>query len=177
MLPLGTSAPGFTLKDAISGHQINLAEVKSDIATVIMFICNHCPFVKHIAPKLVEVVQEYQDKRITFIGINSNDYIAYPADNPEKMKETAAHLGFTFPYLIDDTQEVAKAYHAACTPDIFAFDKDLKCVYRGRFDGATPGNNVPVTGNDLRQALDQILNSESVSQEQRPSMGCNIKWK
>jgi len=176
MIPLGTQAPSFRLVDVCQNQYVTLEELRSDIATVIMFICNHCPYVKHIQTKLVEVANHYQKKGIHFIAINSNDTKAYPADNPANMILEAKKFNYPFPYLFDETQEVAKAYRAACTPDFYIFDTQLKCVYRGRFDDATPGNNKPVTGADLSQALDQILNHQPVSSDQKNSLGCNIKW-
>jgi len=177
MIALGTKAPSFTLVDTVSNRLISLEDIKSDKATVIMFICNHCPYVKLIQKKLVEVVNTFQKKGISFIAISSNDAKKYPADNPEKMREEAIQHHYTFPYLYDETQEIAKAYKAACTPDLYVFDKDLKCVYRGRFDEATPGNGKAVTGKDLTQALENILNNKSIHPDQKPSVGCNIKWK
>lgn len=177
MLPLGTIAPSFTLVDTTSNKKMSLSELKSPVATVVMFICNHCPYVKHIEHELVNFVKEYQRKNVSFIAINSNDISRYPDDAPDKMQETAKKLGFTFPYLFDETQEVAKAYQAACTPDFYIFDKDLKCIYRGQFDDARPGNNIPVTGQSMRNALDNIIAGKPIAAEQKPSMGCNIKWK
>lgn len=177
MLPLGTKAPDFLLPDTLQNRKISLSETRSKLATVIMFICNHCPYVKLIQHKIVEVANDYQAKGISFIAINSNDALNYPADNPENMHKNAVHLGFTFPYLFDESQEVARAYQAACTPDFFIFNSDLLCVYRGRFDDATPGNKRPVTGKDLTQALDAVLTGKPVAQHQLPSVGCNIKWK
>jgi thiol-disulfide isomerase/thioredoxin len=177
MLPLGTQAPDFTLPDVISKKPLSLKQLKSDKATVIMFICNHCPFVKHVQQELVKVANDYQAKGIRFIAINSNDIENYPDDAPDKMGAVAESLGYPFPYLFDETQQVAKAYQAACTPDFYVFDKDLKCVYRGQLDDSRPGNNIPVTGKDLRAALDCILSNQSVDSQQKPSMGCNIKWK
>lgn len=177
MIPLGTIAPDFNLMDTCSNNNISLKNYQSTVATVIMFICNHCPFVKLIQSKLVEVVSEYQKKGIQFIAINSNDISHYPEDRPEKMREVASELHFTFPYLYDETQEVAKAYQAACTPDFYVFDSALKCVYRGRFDEATPGNGIAVTGKDLTNTLDAILRQQEINPEQFPSVGCNIKWK
>jgi len=177
MLPLGSKAPAFTLTDTRSNKLVSLQDYQSSVATVIMFLCNHCPYVKHIQTKLVEVAKAYQQKGVTFIAISSNDVQKYPADSPEKMRIEAENFGYSFPYLYDEKQEVAKAYHAACTPDFYIFDKDLLCVYRGCFDGSTPGNNQPVTGNDLKNALDNILAGKAVSTDQRASLGCNIKWK
>lgn len=177
MLPLGTKAFNFSLLNVVSNKNVSLDDVKSNKATVIMFICNHCPYVKHIQSKLIEVANHYQKKGIQFVAINSNDVKNYPADSPDNMKREAEKKGYVFPYLFDETQEVAKAYHAACTPDFYVFDKDLLCVYRGRFDDATPGNSNPVTGEELTQALDTILMGKVVDQNQKPSVGCNIKWK
>lgn len=177
MLPLGTVAPSFKLLDTVSNKPMSLEQLKSDKATVIMFICNHCPFVKHIQQQLAKVAKEYQAKGIAFIAINSNDVANYPEDAPDKMHSVAKQLGYTFPYLFDETQAIAKAFQAACTPDIYVFDKTLQCVYRGQFDDSRPGNKIPVTGKDLSAALDNILNNKPVNTEQKPSIGCNIKWK
>ncbi|HET56473.1 MAG TPA: thioredoxin family protein [Ignavibacteria bacterium] len=177
MVKLGTKAPDFTLPDTISGKQISLDEIKSDKATVVMFICNHCPYVIHIIDELSEVVKGYQKKGISFAAISSNDIVNYPQDSPERMKEFAEAHKLSFPYLFDETQEVAKAYHAECTPDIFVFDKDMKLVYRGQFDDSRPSLSKPVTGKDLTAALDAILEGRPVDENQIPSVGCNIKWK
>ena len=177
MIPLGTKAPDFRLMDAVSNKWLTLDELKSPIATVVMFICNHCPYVKHIQTQLVDVANRYQAKGIKFIAISSNDVVNYPADSPALMHEEAITHHYPFPYLYDETQAVAKAYHAACTPDFFVFDNNLLCVYRGRFDEATPGNDKPVTGADLCKALDAILAGNTISEDQIASMGCNIKWK
>ena len=177
MLPLGTKAPDFSLPDVVSGRNVSLAELYSDVATVIMFICNHCPYVIHIQEELLKVVGDYQPKGVKFAAISSNDIENYPQDSPEKMKILAEELGYTFPYLYDGSQSVARAYDAACTPDFYAFDKNHKLVYRGRLDNSSPGNNNPLTGKDLRAALDDMLQGNAVSGEQIPSMGCNIKWK
>jgi thiol-disulfide isomerase/thioredoxin len=177
MIPLGTIAPSFTLHDSISGETKSLEELKSDLATVVMFICNHCPYVKHVNEQLVQLAQDYQPKGVSFVAISSNDPETYPDDAPDKMKEVGLELGYPFPYLFDETQEVAKAYSAACTPDTYIFDGDLKLVYRGQLDGARPGNQVPVTGEDVRSALDDILSGQPVDPVQKPSMGCSIKWK
>ena len=177
MLALGTIAPGFNLFDTVSGNTLSLNDLKSNIATVIMFICNHCPYVKHINSELVSLSNNYLQKGISFIGISSNDIENYPEDSPELMKQTAKELGYKFPYLFDESQEIAKQYKAACTPDFYIFDKSLKLVYRGQFDDSRPGNGLPVTGDDIRSALDNILSGKPVSPEQKPSIGCNIKWK
>lgn len=177
MLPLGTIAPAFKLTDVTTDSPRSLQELKSKIATVIMFICNHCPYVKHIETKLVEVAKKYQAKGISFIAISSNDTSRYPGDNPDRLRAQALNFSFSFPYLYDETQEVAKAYHAACTPDFFVFDKNLACVYRGEFDDSRPGNQKSITGNDLSRALDAILAGKPIDQNQKPSVGCNIKWK
>lgn len=177
MIPLGTKAPAFRLLDVRTNKYLSLEELKSDVATVIMFICNHCPFVKYIQSKLVEVAKIYQANGISFIAISSNDAENYPDDGPEKMRVEAEKHRYTFPYLYDETQEVAKAYRAACTPDFYAFDKNLNCVYRGRFDDATPGNRHPVTGKELSAVLDNILAGKPIDPNQKPSVGCNIKWK
>jgi thiol-disulfide isomerase/thioredoxin len=177
MLPLGAIAPNFSLPDVVSRKTLSLASLKSEKATVVMFICNHCPFVQHIISKLVEVVKLYQDKGVAFIAINSNNVENYQQDSPDNMRENAVALGFTFPYLYDESQAVAKAYDAACTPDFFIFNNHMACVYRGRFDEATPGKKVVVTGKDLTEALDHLLTNEPIIADQKPSMGCNIKWK
>ena len=177
MIPLGTPASTFSLPDTMTGEKKSLDDLKSDIATVIMFICNHCPYVIHVKEELVRTANDYQGKGIRFIAISSNDVIQYPQDGPEKMREFAAENNFPFPYLYDETQEIARAYDAQCTPDIYVFDKDLKLVYRGQLDDSRPANSIPVTGSDLRAALDAILNSQPVNPQQKPSIGCNIKWK
>jgi len=177
MLPLGTTAPDFTLRDAVSGLTMGLGELRSDVATVVMFICNHCPYVKHMQQELVRLAGTYRGRGVSFIAINANDADAYPEDAPEKMKEVAEAHGYGFPYLYDESQDVARAYHAACTPDFFVFDGDLKLAYRGQLDDSRPGNDIPVTGGDLRAALDAMLAGEPVSAGQKPSIGCGIKWK
>ena len=177
MIPLGTKAPSFNLPDVISGEKKSLSQLKSDTATVIMFICNHCPFVQHIQKKLVEITKKYQAESIQFVAINSNDVKNYPEDSPENMKVVAEKFGYFFPYLFDETQEVARAYQAECTPDFYVFNRNLACVYRGRFDGSSPGRDVPVTGKDLSNALDNILVGKPINPQQQPSQGCNIKWK
>jgi len=177
MIPLGTPATDFVLLDAISGENKSLSELKSDIATVIMFICNHCPYVIHVKDELAKTAQDYQEKGIRFIAISSNDVIQYPQDGQDKMKEFATENNFTFPYLYDETQQIARAYDAQCTPDLYVFNGDLKLVYRGQLDDSRPGNDIPVTGSDLRDALDNILSSTPIDPNQKPSIGCNIKWK
>jgi peroxiredoxin len=177
MMPLGTTAPDFTLPDTVSDKMLSLSELRGKKATVVMFICNHCPYVLHVNDELVRIAREYQPKGVSFIAISSNDVENYPQDSPELMKEQAKKIGYTFPYLYDETQDVARAYDAACTPDIFLFDNDLKCVYRGQLDDSRPKNDKPVTGRDLRIALEAVLNNEKVPEEQKPSIGCNIKWK
>lgn len=177
MLSLGTKAPNFKLPDTISGQNVSLQDIRSDKATVIMFLCNHCPYVIHVNPEIVRLSNEYMKKGITFAGISSNDAENYPQDGPEKMKIHAEETGYQFPYLYDESQEVAKAYDAACTPDFYVFDKDLRLVYRGRLDGSRPKNDLPLTGEDLRNVLDALLNDQPVTEKQYPSGGCNIKWK
>ncbi len=177
MIPLGTIAPDFYLYDTVSEKNLSLTELKSPIATVIMFICNHCPFVKHIEDNLVTLANHYQKQGMTFIAISANDIETYPQDGPLHMKDLAKQKHFAFPYLYDQDQSIAKAYQAACTPDFYVFDKDLKCVYRGRFDASTPGNQIPVTGEDLKSALNAILANKTVNEIQHPSVGCNIKWR
>lgn len=177
MLPLGTKAPDFKLFDPTSNKELSLNELQSDVATVVMFLCNHCPYVKYIEHQLIETVKQYQQLGISFIAINANDALAYPDDSPEKMAETAQKNKYTFPYLYDESQTIAKAYQAACTPDFYVFDSNLLCVYRGRFDDATPGNQKIVTGIELKNALDNLITGQPVDQNQKPSVGCSIKWK
>ena len=177
MIPLGTRAPAFKLIDTRTNQFLSLEEYKSDVATVIMFSCNHCPYVKLIMPKVIEVANNYQAKGIKFICISANDAIAYPQDAPQAMHTEAEKMHYPFPYLFDETQEVARAYRAACTPDFYVFDAALRCVYRGRFDEATPGNKRPVTGSDLCSALDSVLAGKMIEIPQLASVGCNIKWK
>ncbi|NIS10047.1 MAG: thioredoxin family protein, partial [Candidatus Dadabacteria bacterium] len=159
------------------GTEMSLEQLKSDKATVIMFICNHCPYVKHVQRGLVELANDYISKGVAFIAINSNDVANYPDDSPENMKKDAERLGYPFPYLFDESQQIAKAYDAACTPDFYIFDSELNLVYRGQMDDSRPGNGKPVTGEDIRKALDQILSGQSITEDQIPSIGCNIKWK
>jgi len=177
MLPLGTIAPDFSLFDTVSGHTLTLAALQGDTGTLIMFICNHCPYVKHLLPALVPLVTQYRALGVNTVAINANDVSLYPDDAPDKMQALAAELGNPFAYLYDETQTVAQAYQAACTPDFYLFDKELRCVYRGRFDASTPKNNLPVTGAELRHALAQLVAGAPIPAEQWPSIGCNIKWK
>lgn len=178
MLPLGTLAPVFQLPDTVTGKTLSLQELKGEQGTIVLFICNHCPYVLHIKQQLIDIAKHYAGLGISTIAISSNDIQNYPQDAPEKMRELMAEWGNPFAaYLYDETQEVAKAYQAACTPDIYLFDADLACVYRGRLDGATPSNDEPLTGADLRNALDDLLAGQSINPEQIPSIGCNIKWK
>ncbi len=174
---IGTIAPEFSLPDVTSGHTWTLNQIKGKSGTAILFICNHCPFVIHINEKLVEIANDYQKKGISFIAISSNDEVTYPQDGPKKMKEHAIENAYPFPYLFDGSQEVAKAYDAACTPDLYLFNEDLKCVYHGQFCDSRPGNNIPVTGSELIWAMDCLLNHEVNNRPQLPSIGCNIKWK
>ena len=177
MLPLGTKAPDFKLPDTVSDQVLSLSGVAGSAGTVIMFICNHCPFVKHVNAELVRLAADYLGQGISFVAISSNDVTNYPLDSPELMKVTAREEGYPFPYLYDASQEVARAYQAACTPDFFVFGSDLHLIYRGQLDDSRPGNGLPVTGSDIRAALDALLNREPVSPDQKPSIGCNIKWK
>jgi peroxiredoxin len=176
MLPLGTNAPAFRLPDP-SGLIVSTADFSNTPALLVIFMCNHCPYVKHIREGLAKLARDYRSRGVTVVGINSNDVASYPADSPAKMAEEAASVGYVFPYLYDETQEVAKAYRAACTPDFYLFDKDQRLVYRGQFDDSRPGNGVPVTGKDLRAALDAVLAGKPVPANQKPSIGCNIKWR
>lgn len=177
MLALGTMAPAFNLTNVISGSLVALNELKGEKATVIMFICNHCPYVKHVNQQLVSLANHYQPRGIKFVAISSNDVVSHPEDSPLKMKEVALQEKYPFPYLYDETQQVAKDYDAACTPDFYIFDNGLKLVYRGQLDDSRPSNNVALSGKDIRAALDNLLSGQPVSPFQRPSIGCNIKWK
>lgn len=176
MLLLGTSAPQFSLPDP-DGKIVSLSDFDGAPALVVVFMCNHCPFVKHVAPGLADLAREYQDKGVAVVGVNPNDVANYPDDSPQKMAEASKEYGYTFPYLLDESQAVAKAYRAACTPDFFVFDGDRQLVYRGQMDDSRPSLDLPVTGADLRGALDAVLDGRSVAAEQKPSVGCNIKWK
>ena len=177
MLPLGTKAPKFSLTDVVSGKTVKLDDISSKCATVIMFICNHCPYVKHINLALTSFAKDYQRKNVDIIAINAHDIENYPDDSPENMKKAAIDNHYTFAYLFDETQEVAKAYQAACTPDFYVFDNNLSLVYRGQFDDSRPGNSIPVTGASIRSALDCLLSNSAIPLLQKPSLGCNIKWK
>lgn len=176
LLPLGTPAPEFRLRDT-EGRWVSLEDFPEAPAYLVIFLCNHCPYVKHIRHALADFAREYQKRGVAIVGINSNDVERYPEDSPERMKEEVRTVGYTFPYLFDETQVVAKAYRAACTPDFFLFDRNRQLVYRGQFDDSRPGNGIPVTGRDLRAALDAVLQGRPVPADQKPSMGCNIKWK
>ena len=176
MMPLQTRAPDFKLIDVCTDEIVTLKEIQSDVGTVVMFICNHCPYVNHILDMLLSLSRDYIQKGISFVAINSNDTLAYPEDGPGEMKKLAEDLEFPFPYLFDSTQLIARAYDAACTPDFFVFDRKLDCVYRGQFDESRPGNHHPITGKDLAEALDCLLLGRDVTPDQHPSIGCNIKW-
>jgi len=176
MLPLGTTAPDFKLPDT-SGKLVSPADFKDKPALLVLFICNHCPYVKHIRSELAKLGRDYVPRGVAIVGINSNDVANYPDDSPANMVEEVKSAGYIFPYLYDESQAVAKAYRAACTPDIYLFDKNRKLVYRGQFDDSRPGNGIPVTGKDLRAALDAVLAGKPVSAGQKASLGCNIKWK
>ena len=176
MLPLGTKAPSFRLPDP-SGKWVSSDDFKEARAFLVAFICNHCPYVKHIRFQFASLAKEYQSRGVGIVAISSNDVENYPDDSPEKMAEEIKQVGYTFPYLYDESQQVAKAFRAACTPDFFLFDRNRSLVYRGQFDDSRPGNPLPVTGADLRAALDALLAGDSVPLNQKPSVGCNIKWK
>lgn len=177
MRELGTSAPDFELPDTVSGETKSFDDIAGDKATVVMFICNHCPFVRHILKGIVSFGRDYRSPEVGIVAISANDAQTHPEDAPERMKVLAEAEGFNFPYLHDESQHVARIYDAACTPDFFVFDGDRRLVYRGRFDGATPGNEAPVTGAELRAAMDALLAGDSIPHDQHPSVGCNIKWK
>lgn len=176
MAPLGTQAPPFSLPDT-EGRVVSLDHYKGSPALLVVFLCNHCPFVKHVLPQFVELTREYRSRGVGIVGISSNDVHSYPEDAPEKMSELSASMGFPFPYLYDESQQVARAYGAACTPDFYLFDREGRLVYRGQMDDSRPGNGRPVTGADLRAALDAVLEGRPVADDQKPSIGCNIKWK
>ena len=175
--PIGTKAPEFTLINTVDDQLVSLQNAKGKRGTVVLFICNHCPFVIHVNPELVKLANEYQEKGIGFIAISSNDVVNYPQDAPKFMKEVAEKWNYPFPYLYDEAQEVAKAYDAACTPDFYVFDADLKSVYHGQLDDSRPGNGKPLNGKDIRTALDNLLENKAPLENQKPSVGCGIKWK
>jgi peroxiredoxin len=177
MLALGTTAPDFALTDVVSGKTVHRDDFHGKKALLVMFICAHCPFVKHIEKELAQLGEDYAAQPLGIVAISSNDVTTHPADSPAGLKRQAETFGFVFPYLYDETQSVAKAYAAACTPDFYLFDSDFSLVYRGQFDASRPGNGVPVSGKDLRSAIDTVLAGKSISTDQSPSIGCNIKWK
>jgi thiol-disulfide isomerase/thioredoxin len=177
MLPLGTPVPAFRLEDAVTGRKVTESDGSGREALLVMFICNHCPFVKHVLHELGRIASEYEKRGVAVVAINSNDVRNYPQDGPERMRELALREDWNFPFLLDETQEVAKAFRAACTPDFFLFDGGGELVYRGQLDDSRPGNGLPVTGRDLRAALDAVLAGQPVPEPQLPSVGCNIKWK
>lgn len=176
MKKLGTPAPDFKLT-SVDGRLVGLDDFRDSPALLVIFMCNHCPFVKHVADGIAQLARDYQPRGVAIVGINSNDAAAHPQDSPEQMVHEAEARGYSFPYLFDETQEVAKAYGAACTPDFFLYGKERKLVYRGQFDASRPGNGVPVTASDLRIALDAVLAGKSPPERQTPSIGCNIKWR
>lgn len=176
MLPLGTAAPDFSLTDVVSGDSVSLDTFKGKKGLLLMFICQHCPFVKHVEDQLGQIGQDYVPQGIGILAISANSIETHPQDNPDNMRQQVTRANFNFPYAYDATQEVAKSYTAACTPDFFLFDGDFKLAYRGQLDDSRPGNDKPVTGSDLRAALDKVLASEPLPKEQKPSIGCNIKW-
>ncbi len=177
MLELGTTAPDFALPDVVTGNSVRRDDFRGKKALLVMFICTHCPYVKHIELGLATLGRDYKDKPVGMVAISSNDAVSYPDDNPAGLKKQAQALGFAFPYLYDETQAVARAYKAACTPDLFLFDEAMRLVYRGQFDRSRPGNGIPVTGEDLRAALDAAISGSPQTTVQQPSIGCNIKWK
>lgn len=177
MLELGTLAPAFHLTDVVSGESITMDDLQSDLGTIIMFWCNHCPYVMHVTDKVIEIAEKYMMKGFNFAAISSNDVIRYPQDGPDKMRTLAEQKDYPFPYLFDETQNVAKDYDAACTPDFYVFDRNLELVYRGQLDSSRPGNDKPLTGEDLIDALDALIMKAPIDPRQRPSAGCNIKWR
>ncbi|MDF1756695.1 MAG: thioredoxin family protein [Legionellaceae bacterium] len=177
MLPIGTLAPNFLLTDTISDKQFNLDKLSGKVATVVCFICNHCPYVKHVIAELPRLANDYESKGVGFIAINSNDITKYPDDSPENMRKFAEENALSFPYLFDETQEVALAYQAKCTPDFYVFDSKNQLVYRGQLDDSRLGNNIRVSGNSIRSALNNLIEGKLISEDQRPSLGCSIKWK
>ena len=177
MLPIGTPAPPFSLRDVVSGQSYSLASFNGKAALLVMFICRHCPYVVHVEQEIAKIGQDYTDRGLGIIGISSNDPVSYPDDAPLRLKEMAERLGFTFPFCFDETQDVAMAYGAACTPDFYLFDRERRLVYHGQLDDSRPGSNKPVTGRDLRAAIDAALAGKPVDSKQRTSIGCSIKWK
>jgi len=177
MLELGTTAPGFSLPEPATGKTVRLENFSDARALLVVFMCNHCPYVRHLKAPLAAMIREYQPRGLAAVGISANDVETHPDDGPDKMAEEAAAQGYSFPYLYDADQSVAKAYRAACTPDFFLFDSERQLVYRGQFDDSRPGNDLPVTGDDLRAAIDAVLSGEVINADQKPGMGCNIKWK
>ncbi len=177
MIPLGSRATDFKLFDTVSGEELSLNQLKGKLGTVLFFICNHCPFVIHVNKELVKIANDYLPRGISCIAISSNDVENYPQDGPELMKKTASDFNYPFPYLYDKNQDVAKAYEAACTPDTYLFDENLNLVYRGQLDSSRPGNGLPVTGSDLRNSINHLLDKKGMVEHQKPSMGCGIKWK
>ena len=176
-IPLGYNAPDFSLPDTVSGKLVSLNDLDVKNGLVVLFICNHCPYVKHLNEGLVKVANEYMPKGFAFVAISVNDIERYPDDSPEEMKKVAKELGYPFPYLYDESQQSAKEYHAVCTPDISVFDQNLKCVYRGQFDDSRPGSDIPVTGEDLKRVMDSLLENNPIAFETKPSSGCSIKWR
>ncbi len=177
MLPLGTPAPSFKLPDPATGQMISIDMAPNALAYLVMFICNHCPYVKHVRGEIARLARDYDDRGVAVFGVSANDIVTHPDDRPEMMAREKADAGYVFPYLYDETQETAKAYRAACTPDFYVFDRNRLLAYRGQLDSSRPGNGVPVTGQDLRAALDAVLEGRAPALDQRPSIGCNIKWK
>ncbi len=177
MLSLGTPAPPFALRDVVSGQICSLDSFTGKTALLVMFLCRHCPYVVHVEQGIATIGQDYRNTGLGIVGISSNDPVQYPDDAPPRLKEMAERLGFTFPFCFDETQEVANAYHAACTPDFYLFDQERRLVYRGQFDDSRPGSNKPVTGRDLRAAIDAVLSGRPVNSNQKASVGCSIKWK
>jgi peroxiredoxin len=178
MLPLGSKAPAFRLPDTdADGKLVSLDDFKNAPALLVIFLCNHCPYVKHVRHELAALAKDYQAQGVAVVGVSANDVVSHPDDGPEQMAKEKAAIGYTFPYLYDETQDVAMAYRAACTPDFYVFDGNQSLVYRGQMDGSRPGNDVTISGKDLRAALDAVLAGKAVSSDQKPSLGCNIKWK
>ena len=176
MIDLGSKAHDFILPNVVTGNPLSLADSRGTKGTLVMFICNHCPFVVHVMDELIQIGNDYKDSGVSILAISSNSVATHPQDGPKHMATLANEKGFPFPYLYDETQDVAKAYHAACTPDFFLYDENLTCVYRGQLDDSRPGNEVPVNGKDLRSAMDCLVQGTSVTEDQKPSIGCNIKW-